>query len=221
MDAFNKTISSGGGGNSAPKKVTKEDVKKAKADLKDNAKEILAAAPKVSAETIKKQIDDAIAGAKEEWNREQAIKELTGIGAKANPNYGKDGQQAVATSFGFRFYGGNRALRIFDKTVGDYNVKENTFSGDDGSKDILSNVMRTGIPSKFAVAFAKFNNSPGVACKDYIGWDPGTISILNKAFEITYKKSLDKHLANKLSTVFGSVDDNIDAFRKKFASVLS
>ena len=218
LDAYNKAE---GGGSSGPKKATKDDVKQAKNDLKGKSKEILAAAPKVSADTIQKQIDDAIGKAKEEWNKDQATKELTAIGAIKNANYGKDGQMAVATSLGYRFYANGAALRLFDKKMGNYDVKADTFIDVDGSKDRLSSVMKTGIPSKYAVAFAKFNNDPATACKVYISWSTGTISILNKAFKITYGKDLDKHLANKLSTWYGSVNSDIDAFRKKFASVLT
>ena len=210
-----------GGGSSGPKKATKDDVKQAKNDLKGKSKEILAAAPKVSADTIKKQIDDAIGNAKEEWEKNQATKELTAIGAIKNENYGKDGQMAVATSLGYRFFANGVALRLFDKKMGNYDVKADTFIDVDGSKDRLSSVMKSGIPSKYAVAFAKFNNDPATACKVYISWSTGTISILNKAFKITYGKDLDKHLANKLSTWYGSVNSDIDAFRKKFASVLT
>ena len=128
---------------------------------------------------------------------------------------------AVATSLGYRFYANGIALRLFDKKMGNYDVKADTFIDVDGSKDKLSSVMKSGIPSKYAVAFAKFNNDPATACKVYISWSTGTISILNKAFKITYGKDLDKHLANKLSTWYGSVNSDIDAFRKKFASVLT
>ena len=221
MDAFNKAIGSGGGEKSGPRKTTQDDVKNARKELSNNSKEILAAAPTVSADTIKKQIDDAIGKAKEEWNKEQAIKELTEIGATKNPDYGKDGQLAVATSFGFRFFSNNAALRLFDKMTGIYDIKNNNFVGKDGSKDKLSVVMKSGIPSKYSTAFAEFNNNPAEACKKYLAWKDSTISILNKSFEITYKKSLDKHLANKLSSWYGSVNTDIDAFRKKFASVLS
>ena len=221
MEAFNKTIGSGGGGKSGPRPATKEDVKNARQELSNNSKEILAAAPKISSDTIKDQIDKAIAQAKGDWDKEQAIKELTAIGAIKNENYGKDGQTAVAKSLGYRFFANGVALRLFDKKMGDYDVKADTFIGVDGSKDKLSTVMKSGIPSKYAKAFAEFNYNPAEACKKYLTWDSGTISVLNKAFEITYKKSLDKHLANKLSSVFGSVNTDIDAFRKKFTSVLS
>lgn len=210
-----------GGESSGPKKATKDDVKQAKSDLKGKSEEILAAAPKVSADTIKKEIDDAISKAKEEWNKEQAIKELTAIGATKNADYGKDGQMAVATSLGYRFYANGVALRLFDKMMGTYDIKNDEFKGNDGSKDKLSVIMKSGIPFKYAMAFAKFNNDPATACKVYISWSTSTISILNKAFKITYGKDLDKHLANKLSTWYGSVNSDIDAFRKKFASVLT
>jgi hypothetical protein len=82
-------------------------------------------------------------------------------------------------------------------------------------------LAKSGIPFKFSNAFSQFQYDPAKACKDYKGWSAGTVSILNKAFKITYNKSLDKHLANKLSTWYGSVNDDVDAFRKKFASVLS
>lgn len=222
MDAYNKAGSGeGGGGKSGPRKTTQDDVKNARKELSNNSKEILAAAPAVSADTIKKQIDDAIGKAKEEWNKEQAIKELTEIGATKNPDYGKDGQMAIATSLGFRFFSNNVAIRLFDKMTGIYDIKNNNFVGKDGSKDKLSVVMKSGIPSKYSKAFAEFNNDPAGACKRYLAWKDSTISILNKAFEITYRKSLDKHLANKLSSWYGSVNTDIDAFRKKFASVLS
>ena len=221
MDAFNKTINSGGGGNSGPRKVTKDDVKNTKGDLKDKSKEIIAAAPKISADTIKKEIDNAISKAKEEWSKELAIKELTSIGAKVNPDYGKNGQMAVATMKGIRFYANGMALRLFDKQMGTYSVKNDEFLGNDGSKDKLTTLAKTGIPSKYAIAFSKFNYDTANACKTYISWSNDTVSILNNAFKITYGKSLDKHLANKLSTWYGSVNDSVDAFRKKFASVLS
>ena len=221
MDAFNKIIGSGGGGKSGPNKVTKDDVKKAKGDLKDKSKEILKAAPKISADTIKKQIDDAISKAKEEWNKDQAVKELTSIGAKVNPDYGKNGQMAVATMPGIRFYSSGTALRLFDKMLGSYDVKNDEFKGDDGSKDKLSVLAKTGIPNKYAIAFAKFNYDTAEACKKYQSWSNDTVSILNNAFKIVYGKSLDKHLANKLSSWYGSVNADVDAFRKKFASVLS
>ena len=210
-----------GGGNSGPKKVTKDDVKSAKGDLKDKSKEIIDAAPKVSSDTIKKEIDNALAKAKEEWNKELAIKELKTIGAKVNPDYGKNGQMAVATMTGIRFYANGAALRLFDKMMGTYDVKNDQFVGNDGSKDKLSVLGKNGIPNKYAVAFAKFNYDTANACKSYLAWSKDTIAILNNAFKITYGKSLDKHLANKLSTWYGSVNTEVDTFRKKFASVLS
>ena len=81
--------------------------------------------------------------------------------------------------------------------------------------------MKTGIPSKYAVAFGKFNSDPAKACKDCLSWSNDTISILNSAFKITYNKSLDKYLAGKVSTWYGGVNDDVDKFRKKFTSVLS
>ena len=218
MDAYNKAES---GGSSGPKKATKDDIKSAKKDLTSNAKEIMKAAPKLDADTVKKQIDDAVAKAKQEWSKDQAIKELKEIGAKENPDYGKNGQMAVATATGIRFYANGVALRQFDKMMGTYSIKNDEFKGNDGSKDKLSFLMKSGIPFKYALAFAKFNSDPSQATKDCINWSNGTISILNNAFKIAYGKSLDKHLANKLSTWYGSVDDNIDKFRKKFTSVLT
>jgi hypothetical protein len=221
MDAFNKTISSGGGGNSGPRKVTKEDISKSKAALKDASKEITEDKPKLPQEEVKKQIDDAISKAKEEWNKESAIKELKTLGAIPNPNYGKDGQMAVATANGMRFYSNGLALRKFDSMMGTYDVAKDEFIGNDGSKDKITTLIKTGIPFKFSNAFSQFQFNPAKACKDYKGWSEGTVAILNNAFKITYNKTLDKHLANKLSTWYGSVNDDIDAFRKKFASVLS
>jgi hypothetical protein len=219
-DAAEK-VSGGGGGNSGPRKVTKEDVQKSKEALKDAAKEITKDKPKLPQEEVKKQIDDAISKAKEEWDKESAIKELKTLGAIPNPNYGKDGQMAVATVNGMRFYSNGVALRQFDSMMGTYNVAKDEFIGDDGSKDKITSLMKTAIPSKFSQAFADFKYNPAKACKDCKGWSAGTVSILNKAYKIQYKESLDKHLANKLSTWYGSVNDDIDAFRKKFASVIS
>jgi hypothetical protein len=221
MDAFNKIIGSGGGGNSGPRKVTKEDISKSKEALKDASKEIAKEKPKLAQEEVKKQIDDAIGKAKEEWDKESAIKELKTLGAIPNPNYGKDGQMAVATVNGMRFYSNGVALRQFDSMMGTYNVAKDEFIGNDGSKDKITTLMKTAIPFKFSNAFSQFQYNPAKACKDYKGWSAGTVSILNKAFKITYKKTLDKHLANKLSTWYGSVNDDVDAFRKKFASVIS
>jgi hypothetical protein len=219
-DAAEKA-SGGGGGSSSPRKVTKEDISKSKAALKDAAEEITKDKPKLPQEEVKKQIDDAISKAKEEWNKESAIKELKTLGAIPNPNYGKDGQLAVATVNGMRFYANGVALRQFDSMMGTYNVAKDEFIGDDGSKDKITTLAKSGIPFKFSNAFSQFQYDPAKACKDYKGWSAGTVSILNKAFKITYNKSLDKHLANKLSTWYGSVNDDVDAFRKKFASVLS
>jgi len=128
---------------------------------------------------------------------------------------------AVATMTGIRFYANGAALRLFDKMMGTYDVKNDQFIGKDGSKDKLSVLGKNGIPNKYAVAFAKFNYDTANACKSYLAWDKSTISVLNNAFKITYGKSLDKHLANKLSTWYGSVNTEVDTFRKKFASVLS
>ena len=221
MDAFNKAIGSGGGGKSGPRKVTKEDISKSKEALKSASKEITKETPKLPREEVQKQIDDAISKAKEEWNKESAIKELKTLGAVPNPNYGKNGQMAIATVTGMRFYSNGLALRQFDYMMGSYDVAKDEFIGDDGSKDKITSLMKTGIPFKFSKAFSQFQFNPEKACKDYKGWSEGTIAILNKAFQITYKTSLDKHLANKLSSWYGSVNTDIDAFRKKFASVLS
>lgn len=201
--------------------VKKADISKSKQTLSAAATEIAEVVPKVSSEGVKKQIEDAISKAKGEWDKESAIKELKTIGAVPNPDYGKDGQMAVATATGIRFYANGAALRQFDKMLGYYNISKDEFIGDDGSKDKLSTLMKDGIPYKYAKAFALFNSDAGKACKDYLGWGISTIKILNQAFLTTKKKSLDKHLANKLSSVFGMVNSDIDAFRKKFASVLS
>lgn len=217
MDAYNKA----GSQSSGPRVPTKEDVSKNKKALSDAAKEISKETPKLPAEEVKKQIDDAINKAKEEWNKEAAIKELKTIGATPNPDYGKNGQMAIATANGMRFYSNGVALRRFDSMMGFYDVAKDEFKGNDGSKDKLTTLIKTAIPSKFAQAFSQFNYNPAEACKKYIGWSSGTIAILNTAFKETYKKSLDKHLANKLSTWYGSVNDEVDAFRKKFASVIS
>jgi hypothetical protein len=204
-----------------PKPTTKEDVKAAKSTLNKNAKEIMKAAPKISSGSVKKQIDDAVAKAKQEWSKEQAVKELKEIGATENPDYGKNGQMAVATANGIRFYANGTALRLFDKMLGFYSIKNDEFKGNDGSKDRLSILMKSGVPVKYAVAFGKFDSDPGRACKDCINWSSDSISILSKAYKTVYSKSLDKHLASKLSTWYGGVNDDIDAFRKKFVSVLS
>jgi len=222
MDAYNKAGSGeGGGGKSGPRKVTKEDISKSKEALKSASKEITKETPKLPREEVQKQIDDAISKAKEEWNKESAIKELKTLGAVPNPNYGKNGQMAIATVTGMRFYSNGLALRQFDSMMGSYDVAKDEFIGDDGSKDKITSLMKTGIPFKFSKAFSQFQFNPEKACKDYKGWSEGTIAILNKAFQITYKTSLDKHLANKLSSWYGSVNTDIDTFRKKFASVLS
>lgn len=220
-EEFDLKAARGESSEDGPKATTKEDVKTAKSALKGNAKEIMKSAPKLSADTVKKEIDSAVAKAKEEWSKDQAVKELKEIGAKENPDYGKNGQMAVATATGIRFYSNGVALRLFDKKMGTYSVKNDEFKGDDGSKDKLSILMKSGIPSKYAVAFGKFNSDPAKACKDCLSWSNDTITILNSAFKITYNKSLDKYLAGKLSTWYSGVNDDVDKFRKKFASVLS
>lgn len=211
----------GGLSGSGPKIPTKADINKSKETLSAAATEIAKEVPKVSSEDVKKQIDDAISKAKQEWDKENAIKELKTIGAVPNPDYGKDGQMAVATANGIRFYANGVALRQFDKQMGRYNVSKDEFIANDKSKDKLSTLIKDGIPFKYSKAFSEFNSNPAKACKDYLNWSISTIKILNQAFLITKKKSLDKHLANKLSTFYGSVNADIDAFRKKFASVLS
>lgn len=210
-----------GGGKSGPRVPTKEDVSKNKQALSDAAKEISEETPKLPADEVKKQIDNAISKAKEEWNKEAAIKELKTLGATPNADYGKNGQMAVALANGMRFYSNGVALRRFDSMMGTYDVAKDEFKGNDGSKDKITTLIKTGIPNKYAQAFSQFNYNTAEACEKYIGWSSGTISILNTAFKETYKKSLDKHLANKLSTWYGSVNTEVDAFRKKFASVIS
>lgn len=210
-----------GAGNKMEKKKEMPSIKDTKKDLSSVKKEIAKDVPKLPAEDVKKQIDDAVKKAKEEWSKDQAIKELREIGAKENPDYGKNGQMAVATATGIRFYSNNVALRQFDKMLGTYSIKNDSFIGNDGSKDKLTSLMKDGIPYKYADAFRSFFYNPSDACKKYITWDEQSVSILNAAFKAKYKKSLDKHLAGALSSVFSGVDDNIDAFRKKFVKVLS
>lgn len=201
--------------------VKKADISKSKETLSAAATEITKVVPKVSSEDVKKQIDDAISKAKEEWNKESAIKELKTIGAVPNPNYGKNGEMSIATATGISFYSDGTALREFDKKLGVYNISKDEFIGNDGSKDKLSTLMKDGIPFKYAKAFSLFFYDPAKACKDYLGWGVSTIKILNQAFLTTKKRSLDKHLANNLASVFGGVNSDIDAFRKKFVSLLS
>ena len=84
----------------------------------------------------------------------------------------------------------------------------------------LKDLVKTGIPKKYKNVIGEFKNDARRACKKYINWSSDTISVLNQMWKGTYGKSLDKEFR---SGIFGGVasDDNVDAFRKKFASVLS
>lgn len=220
LKAANASIS----GNEQKKEIKKiggDDIKSAKKDLAGVKNEISKDVPKIPSGDVKKHIEEAVSKAKEEWNKEQAIKELKEIGAKENPDYGKNGQMAVATANGIRFYSNGTALRLFDKMLGTYSVKNDRFVGVDGSKDKLTALMRDGIPYKYADGFRMFYHSPADACKKYITWDEQSVTILDSAFKAFYKKSLDKHLASKLAGVFSGVNSDIDTFRKKFVSVIS
>lgn len=204
--------------NTESKGVKKEKVKIDKSVVKDVMKE----APKTSNNSVEAQVKKGIEEFKEGWIKDAAIKELTDNldGVKPNPDYGKNGQMAVATTFGVRFYANGAALRMFDKKLGRYNIKKNTFTSNDGDVDDLKDLVKTGIPKKYKDVVFDFKNNPKRACKKYINSTPETISILNQMWKGTYGKSLDKEFRSGLLSSASS-DDDVDTFRKKFVSVLS
>ena len=210
------------GGDSKTSDVSKKDVRNG---LKGNVKEIIKGAKKVSKDKVVDAVEKAKAELKGEFNRELAIRDLLKIGAVKN-NEWKDHSTPIANTLGFRFYDNGCALRNFDKMFGWYDVNADTFKGNDKSIDKLSVVAKTGIPGKYAEAYKNFLNDPADACKKYMNSMTETIDTLNRAWKVApptwiigYSPSESKTLDQWLRK-YGD-NDTIDAFRKKFASVLS
>ena len=223
MDAYNKA--KGGGGDSKTDEVSKKEVRN---NLKGGVKEIIKGAKKVSKDKVIDAVEKAKAELKGEYDRELTIRDLLKIGAVKN-NEWKDSSNPIANTLGFRFYDNGCALRNFDKMFGWYDVNEDTFKGNDKSIDKLSVVAKTGVPAKYVNAYRLFIVSPEQACKNYMNTMPETIDTLSRAWKIAPPKLIDVSFISSSSEgkTFDqwlrkyADNDTVDAFRKKFASVIS
>lgn len=202
--------------------VSKKDVRNG---LKGSVREIIKGAKKVPKDKVLDAVEKAKAELKGEFNRELMIRDLAKIGAIKN-NEWKDSSNPIANTLGFRFYDNGCALRNFDKVFGWYDVNADTFKGNDKSTDKLSVVAKTGIPGKYAQAYKSFLNDTIKACKDYLYAAPETIDTLSRAWKVApptwvigYSPSEGKTFDQWLRKY--ATDDIVDAFRKKFASVIS
>jgi hypothetical protein len=228
-EEFNLKAAKAGGGS----KTNDVSKKEARGSLKSGVKEIIKGAPKVSKEKVLSAVEKAKAELRGEFDRELTIRDLLKIGAVKNKEW-KDSSNPIANTLGFRFYDNGCALRNFDKMFGWYDVNANTFKGNDKTVDDLAKVAKNGIPDKYMNAYWMFLKEPDIACKKYIGWSTDTISTLDRAWKVSPPGAdlpfvnspedgvtLDKWLRYHLNKGWFNNGDYVDAFRKKFASVLS
>ena len=206
-----------------PKHIWQEKVFPTSILKEANAAAIKASSQKVvKSEEVKKTIAE---NPDETYSRKRSVEKLKKFTdtIQENPEYGKNGQLAIAKSPGMRFYTNNVALRLFDKMLGKYDVDNNTFKPNIGNTDNdLRRTVNGGTPSKFSIAASNMwgygGTSVSDACKKYMDWDSDSIKLLATLYKNDKNASLDSYLGKSEG---GKDDPNIDAFRKKFSSVIA
>ena len=141
-----------------------------------------------------------------------------------NSDYGKNGQSAIATSPGIRFYANKTGLRLFDKKMGRYDLEKGTFKvpGEKDS-DKLIKLIQNGVPQRYqyiisllrAVFTSTVKSDVSEWAKNSINWSNQEITPLATAYKSQFGKSFGSALKN-----ISSDDSNITAFRKKFDSII-
>lgn len=152
------------------------------------------------------------------------LKSALGDSIIENPDYGKKGQSAIATSKGFRFFSNKTALRLFDKKMGRYDLKKMKFfgNGEEEPDDLKKLNDGTIAPKKFQTIINDLNNQPWniIAWCKKDNWSKDDLSILANSYKEESGKSLSKGIKDITKNSSDSDTKIVKNFRTKYDSII-
>jgi hypothetical protein len=220
VDAAMKILGDGDGKSGAPrKKITSAGIPKTKKVL--SSEEI-----KRDQEKAKQKIkDEGIA----EFIMGQVLPKLKEMGLDKNPDYDKDKNNfAIAKNENVRFFSNYRAIRVFDKQMGTYDLEKKIVNWDDGSKDSIPDLINKKgyVPKKYTEAvfllysdLREFHSLNKDLYNGLMKWKPEQISLLKDLYK-KYCTSYGIKNADLQRDMIKRDKDLVDGVLDKFKGVL-